>query len=316
MRIAVLGAGAVGSYFGGRLAQADRDVVFVARGKTLEALRSNGLHIESILGDVQLSNIEATDDVSALRAADIVLVAVKSHQLAEVADAIVPVLSDSALVLPLQNGIQSYEILSSALGTERVIHGFCRILSTIAAPGHVRHVGAEPTILCGELNPQISTRTDAIIKAFHEVYGITIAIQEDILRAIWEKFLFVAAFGTVGAAVRFPIGVLRSIPEARQLLRTSMQEVIAVGRAEGVLLPPDAEVQGLAEFEALPAAGTSSLQRDLAAGRPSELIGTIAPLLELAEAHHVSIPVNAALYAALLPSELKAQGKLQGESRL
>ncbi len=126
MRIAILGAGCVGGYFGGRLEQAGRDVVFIARGKTLEALRAHGLHIESILGDVHLDNIAATDDLNALRAADVVLTAVKAHQLAAVAEAMVPVLFDGALVLPLQNGIRSYEILSSALGSERVLHRLTR----------------------------------------------------------------------------------------------------------------------------------------------------------------------------------------------
>jgi len=312
MRIAVLGAGAVGAYFGGRLAQAARDVVFIARGKTLAALRADGLYIESILGDVHLGDIAATDDVSALRAADVVLVAVKAHQLAGVAEAIIPVLPDGALVLPLQNGIRSYEILSSALGSDRVLHGFCRILSAAVAPGHVHHVGAEPTILCGEIDTRTSARIDTILKAFHEVPGTTVVIPDDIRRAIWEKFLFVAALGTVGAAVRFPVGVLRSIPETRQLLETSMREIVAVGRAEGVLLPPDAEAQGMADIDTLPASATASMQRDLIAGRPSELSGQIAPLLELAEAHGVPTPVNASLYAALLPSELQTRGELQG----
>lgn len=316
MRIAVFGAGAVGAYFGGRLAQAARDVIFVARGKTLEALRAHGLRIESILGDVHLGNIAATDNLSALRTADLVLTAVKAHQLAAVAEVMVPVLPDGALVLPLQNGIRSYEILSSALGPERVLHGFCRILSTAVAPGHVRHVGAEPTVLSGEIDARKSPRIDTILRALHEVPGITVVIPDDIRRAIWEKFLFVAAFGAVGAAVRFPAGVLRSIPETRQLLEASMREIVAVGRAEGVLLPQDAEAQGMAEIDALPALAMASMQRDLIEGRLSELTGQIAPMLELAGAYCVPTPVNATLYATLLPSELKARGELQDESRL
>jgi 2-dehydropantoate 2-reductase len=316
VRIVVLGAGAVGLYFGGRLAQAQRDVTFIARGQTLEALRSRGLQLESMLGNAHIENITATDDLSILRTADIVVVAVKAHQLPEVAGSIAPVLRDGALILPLQNGIQSYDVLSSVLGPQRVIHGFCRVLSATVSPACVRHSGAEPTILCGEVDGSRSTRTEAVLESLAGVPGMTVIVSDDIRREIWEKFIFVAPLGSVGAVARFPAGVLRSIPETRRALQASMQEIIAVGRAEGVALPLDGDARGMADIDALPATATASMQRDLIAGRQSELTGQIAPLLRLAEEHGVPTPVNNVLYAALLPSELAARGELCDEPRL
>lgn len=313
MRIAILGTGAVGAYFGGRLSQAGRDVVFIARGKTLEALADRGLLVESTLGDVRLEAVEATDDLSVLRSADLVLVAVKSHQLPATAHAMAEELADHSLVVPLQNGIRSYETLSSALGPERVLCGLCRILSSVVAPGHVRHVGPDPTVLCGEEDQSRSPRIQTVIKALDGVPGMTLKIPGDIRRAIWQKFIFVGAFGLVGAAARFPAGVLRVVPETRGLLEVTMREIVAVGRAEGVSLPEGTEANGMAEIDVLPAAATASMQRDLMGGRPSELAGQFLPLFELARVHDILTPAIGTLYAALLPSELESRNELAGD---
>jgi 2-dehydropantoate 2-reductase len=306
MRIIVYGSGAVGGYFGGRLAQAGEDVWFIARGEHLHALETNGLAVESPKGDFHLERVRATDQVAQIEPADVILVCVKAWQVPDVAQAIAPVIGPRTTVVPLQNGVEAVDQLASVLGREHVLGGLCRIASQIVAPGHIRHLGIEPYIAFAELDGKPSPRCEQLRDAFQHA-GVLAEIPADITAAIWSKFLFIAAVSGVGAVARAPIGVIRSLPGTRQMLQGVMEEVQSVGQAHGVSLPPGSVEKTLAFIDSLPEATTASMQRDIASGRPSELGAQNGAVVRLGERYGIATPVNSFVYASLLPQELQAR---------
>ena len=306
MRIAVVGAGAVGGYFGGRLAEAGEDVVFLARGKHLDALRDTGLRIDSPKGDLVLSSVEATDQPSAVGVVDAVLVCVKAWQVPDVADAIRPMIGDATAILPLQNGVEASRQLSSAHGDGHALGGMCRIMSKVAGPAHVTHVAMEPFVALGELDNRPTDRVALLAQAFEKA-GIAVEIPADIHVSVWEKFVFIASFSGVGAVTRSPAGVMRSIPESCAMLEAAMNEIHAVARAHGVLLPDDTVNNTMAFLKDLPAEGTSSMQRDIMDGRPSELDAHNGAVVRLGKSAGVATPTHQFIYNALLPMETRAR---------
>jgi 2-dehydropantoate 2-reductase len=310
MRIAVFGSGAVGGYFGGRLAQAGEEVVFIARGAHLEALRSAGLRVDSPKGDLIIQPAQATDDPGQVGAVDAVLVGVKAWQVPQAAQAIRPMLGPDTCVAPLQNGVEAPAQLAAALGERHVLGGLCRIISMLAAPGHIRHVGGEPYVAFGELDNRPSPRAERLRQAFARASGLTVEIPPDIQAAMWEKFLFIAAFSGVGAVARAPAGILRSLPETRELLQEAMQEVWAVARARGVAVPEDLVEKTMAFVDGLPPGGTASMQRDIIEGRPSELAAQNGAVVRLGAEAGVATPVHGFILRSLWPLELRARGEL------
>jgi 2-dehydropantoate 2-reductase len=311
LRIAVFGAGAVGGYFGGRLAEAGEDVYFVARGSHLAALRADGLRVTSIAGDFAIRPVQVTDDPSELGRADVVLVGVKAWQLPEAADAIRPLVGDQTCILPLQNGIEAPDQLARVHGSGRVLGGLCRIIAYVDGPGHIRHAGAPPYVAFGELEGRNGARVEALRLAFARTRGITVEIPDDIRAAMWSKFVFIAALSGVGALVRAPIGVIRGQPETRALLQEALQEIYAVAGGFGVTLAPDLVATTLAYIDTMPADGTASMQRDVIQGRPSELEAQVGAVVRLGERAGVPVPLHHTIYAALLPLERKARGALE-----
>lgn len=307
MRIAVFGAGAVGGYFGGRLAQAGQSVVFIARGAQLEALRRDGLVVQSTSGDFSLRPVEATDAPSEAGRVDVVLVAVKAWQIREAGRAMLPMLGEASFVVPLQNGVEAHDQLADEVGRERVLGGLCRLISVLEGPGHIRHAGMTPRIEFGEHDGRQSARVDALRMAFDAAHGVSAAVPVDIAAAVWEKFLFIAPFSGVGAVTRAPAGVMRSVPETRGLLESAMHEVYELARARRIGVREDAVQHTLGFVDGLPADATASMQRDLLEGRPSELEYQNGAVVRLARQAAVPAPVNAFLYASLLPAELKAR---------
>jgi len=311
LRIAVFGVGGVGGYFGGRLAQAGQDVVWVARGATLEALRERGLAVASGRGDFHLPPpLRASAEPAKLGPVDAVLLAVKAWQLDEVTPGLRPLVAAGGFVLPLQNGIEAAEALADALGPERVVGGLCRIISEIESPGRIRHSGGEPSVTLGELDNAPSERTARLRDAFLAA-GVRAEIPPDIHAARWEKFLFIASASAVGAATRAPIGVVRSLPETRDLLIQAMEEVRALARARGVALDGAVLERTLEFVDRLPPHGTASMQRDLAAGRPSELEAQSGAVVRLGRQAGVPTPVHELLYRILLPQEQRARGAVE-----
>jgi 2-dehydropantoate 2-reductase len=307
VRIAIFGSGGVGGYFGGRLAQAGEDVVFIARGAHLTALRERGLRVASIAGDFALYPVHATDDPASVDPVDTVLLAVKAWQIPAAARAMVPLLGPTTFVVPLENGVEAPEELSAALGARHVLGGLCRIVAYVTRPGEIRHAAIAPYIAFGELDGTVSERVASLRRAFARTDGVTVEVPSDIRAAMWSKFLFITPVSGLGALTRVPVGVLRGTAETRQLLVEALHEVAALAAARGVALPADAVEQTLAFTDAMPADGTTSMQRDVMEGRPSELDAQVGAVVRLGARAGVAVPVHRFIYAALLPLERLAR---------
>jgi len=309
--IAVFGTGAVGGYFGGRLAQAGEDVQFIARGRHLAAIREHGLRVSSIDGDFVIHPARVTDDPSEVGGVDVVLVAVKAWQIPDATEAIRPLVGERTFVVPLQNGIEAPGQLADVLGARRVLGGLCRLLTFIEGPGHIRHSGVAPYIAFGELDGSRSARVESLRQAFARARGVTVEVPPDIRAAMWSKFVFIAAVGGIGAVTRAPVGVVRSQPESRRLLEQSLEEIYAVGIASGVALPVNAVADILAYIDTMPPDATASMQRDVMQGRPSELEAQVGAVVRLGDRLGVAVPLHRMIYAALLPLERRARGVLE-----
>ena len=302
MRIATIGAGAVGGYFGGRLGEAGNEVAFVARGETLGAIRDHGLRIDSPKGDLTLAPWRVTDDPADIGEVDLVVLGVKAWQVPEVAPSLSPLMGEGTCVLPLQNGVEAAGQLAAELGAGPVLGGLCRIISLQVAPGHVRHLGVEPSVDLGELDGPPTPRVERVRQAFAEA-GVSARAREDIQAAIWEKFLFICPVSGVGAVTGKTIGEFRADPEARPMVERAMREVVVVGAGHGVSLRDDIVERTLAFLDRLPPDGTASMQRDLLEGRPSELESQNGAVVRLGREVGVPTPVNLEIYERLLPIE-------------
>jgi 2-dehydropantoate 2-reductase len=307
MRIAVYGTGGAGGHFGARLAKAGQDVVFIARGDHLEAIRKNGLAVETDAGEILVRPANATDDPAQAGPVDVVLLGVKTWQVEDAARGMAPMLGPDTFVVPLQNGVEAAGELVGVLGPGRVVGGLCATFSWISAPGRIRSLGQVHSLRFGELDRRPSARTERLRETFERA-GVRATIPPDIHASLWEKFLFVVPFGGVGAVTRVPIGVLRALPETRRLLQRAMEEIHAVGRARGVALPDGAVEKGMAFLDGLDPSGTTSLHRDITTGRPSELEAWNGAVVRLGREAGVPTPTNEFLYAGLLPLERRARG--------
>jgi len=310
MKIAVFGAGAVGGYFGGRLAQAGEQVVFIARGKHLQAMRRYGLKVDSIKGDFTIQPVQATDNPADVGVVDVVIVGVKAWQVPEVAEAMGPMVGPQTFVVPLQNGIEAPGQLAEVLGAEHVLGGLCGLISFVVGPGHIQHAGIEPFVNFGELDNRPSERAEKLRRIFARS-GVTSEIPPNIQVAMWRKFLFIVSTSGMGAVTRSPIGVFRSLPQTRNMLEQVMQEVFDVAKARNVDLPEDIVTTTLAFIDGLPADGTASMQRDIMAGRPSELESQNGAVVRLGQEVNLATPLNAFIYRSLLPMELRARGQME-----
>ena len=302
MRIAIYGAGGVGGYFGGVLARTGHDVTLIARGAHLNAIRSHGLLLRTPGGDFR-AHPPATADPAETGPVDAVIVAVKSLHIPAVRAGIGPLLGPATLVVPLLNGVNAHEALLPAVGRERMGKGLTRIISEVAAPG----VGVDPYVALAEWDGSASPRAEALVAALVQA-GVDAEIPPDIDAALWHKFLFVCSLGGVCAVCRMPLGPVRANPASRDLLRRAMEEIAAIAAARGITLPPDAVGRALEIFDSFPPEGTSSLQRDIAAGIPSELDAWNGAAVRMGAESGVPTPVHSFIHAALLPSEMAARG--------
>lgn len=306
MKIAVFGTGGVGGYFGGRLAHAGEDVTFIARGEHLRAVKDKGLVVESSLGNFVVSPAKATEDVSEVGKVDLVIVGVKAWQVAEAARTMKPLVGPGTTVLPLQNGVDAVPQLVDELGTDKVIGGLCRIVSFVVAPGHIKHAGFTPSIVIGETDNRLTDRITQIEQLFKRA-GVEITIAADIQAALWAKFLFIASFSGVGAIANAPAGVLRSDPKRRSQILEAMEEIYSLAVSRGINLPLNSIDTAMAAVNALPEEATSSMQRDIAAGRPSELESQNGAVVRLARESGEEAPTHALIYETLRPLEQKAR---------
>ncbi len=307
MRIAIYGAGGVGGYFGGRLAQAGHDVTFIARGEHLKALRENGLKITSFKGDLHLPTVKATDLPHEIGQVDAVFVCVKAWLVNDIAPSILPMLAPHTVVIPLCNGVEAPEQLARVLGKDHVLGGLCHISALIAAPGVIRHAGIEPHIAFAPLTGQPSPTVVALLDAFLDC-GIKADIPADIQAAMWEKFLFIVSVSGLGAVTRVPSHIFRSIPQTRQMLQQAMHEVFQIARAQKIELVQNIVEKTLAFIDGMAPGVMASMQRDIMDNKPSELEAQTGTVVRLGLETGVSTPVNSFIYNALLPQEQKARG--------
>ena len=298
MKIAVMGTGGVGGYFGTRLALAGSDVAFIARGAHLAAMREHGLRVRSAGGDLHLATVHATDDPREIGPVDLVLFGVKLWDTSAAAEAIRPLLGPDTGVVSFQNGVVKDDILTETLGRRAVIGGVCYIAATIAEPGVIAHTGTMQRLVVGEYDGTRSARVEQFEAACRQA-GIDVEVSPDITRALWEKFVFLVAFSAVTSTTRRPIGAVRAHPQTRRLLAAAMQEVVDVGRAQGVALAPDFVADRLRFADQLPVTMTSSMANDLERGNRLEVPWLSGDVARRGAALGVATPVNATLFDVL-----------------
>lgn len=308
MKFAIFGTGGVGGYFGGRLAQAGEDVTFIARGNHLSVIQQTGLTVDSIHGDFVVNPVKATDLTQSVGTVDVVILAIKGWQLDEAILQIKPLIAENTVIIPLLNGIEHMEALINAFGREHVLGGVCRISAFIVDGGHIKHVGIDPFIAFGEWNGKNSERVSRLYDAFKNTSGITVEVSGNIELAMWEKYLLIAAFSGVGAVTRSPVGMFRSIPETRAMFRRALEEVVLVANSRGVGLAEGSVQSVMDRIDQTQPDTMASMQKDVLAGRPSELESQTGALVRMARAATVSVPTHEFIYASLLPMEKKARG--------
>lgn len=305
MKIAVMGSGGVGGYFGGRLAKAGYDVTFIARGAHLAAMRDRGLKIESQSDEMHVPRVKVTDDPAAVGPVDLVMFCVKLADTDAAARAIRPLFGTHTGIVSFQNGVQKDDILRREFGDAAVMGGVAYIATAIERPGVIKHTGTMQRLLFGEYDGTRSARAQALFDACKHA-GINAEMPEDIRRAIWEKFVFLVGLSGTTATVRLPIGRIRENAHSRAFLFDIIQEAVAVGRAHGVALPEDYAHTRLAFCDGLPAEMTSSMHHDLERGNPLEVEWLAGAVVTLGEAVGVATPANRAVRAILAPH---AQGR-------
>jgi 2-dehydropantoate 2-reductase len=307
MKIAIMGSGGVGGYFGARLATAGADVHFVARGAHLEAMRAQGLTIEGGPSPLHLSNVRATSDPSSIGTADFVLIAVKLWDTAAAIEQVRPIVGPQTTVISFQNGVLKEKYLGDAFGAARVMGGVGYVATTIDRPGVIRQTGPLQRLLFGELDGTISERGERLLQACLQG-GIAAQLSPDIRREIWEKFVFLVGLSGTTTTIRQPIGPIRENEQTRAFLLEVMREVVAVARAHGVDLPPDYAEQRLALADDVAYDMTSSMYHDLVRGNPLEVRWLSGGVVELGKAAGVPTPLNRAIADILA---LQAAGNRQ-----
>ncbi len=300
MRIAVIGAGGVGGYFGARLAQAGHDVAFVARGAHLAAIRERGLAIESARGNATIGGATATDDPATIAPCDVIMFCVKLWDVESAARQIAPLVAKGGVAIPFQNGLASPEVLTRTLGAARVLGGVAYIAATVRAPGVIAHTGTMARLRIGAFEGGPADRAAAFVDACTQA-GIETELSADIERALWEKFCFLSAFSGCTCLVRKPIGAVRGDPDIRRIFESAMREGWSVGRERGVALADDYVAQQLAASDALPENMNSSMLNDLLAGNRLEAPWLSGAVASMAAEAGLPAPVSATLFAAVKP---------------
>lgn len=307
MRIAVMAAGAVGGYFGARLAAAGHEVIFFARGAHREAIRTRGLTVESLLGDLHLRHAALADDPAQTAPVDIVLFAVKLWDLEQAAESLKPLIASATRVITFQNGVDALERLEPILGRDAIAPGLAQIAVVISEPGVIKHTSQFALMRFGrpdgEADPALRAFEDAATQA-----GLDAALSDNIERDLWVKFTFLAALAGLTAATRKPIGPLLRDPDTRALFFELMKEIVAVGRAKGVPLAQDLADERLAfAVNTLPEHMKASMAHDLERGNRLELDWLNGKVVELGRKLGVPTPANAAVYAVLKPYRMGGQ---------
>lgn len=308
MKILIMGTGGVGGYYGGLLAQHGNEVIFIARGAHLYAIRHEGLKVKSIHGDFIVSPANATDDPANVGPVDLILFCVKTYSTDDAAEAIRPAVGPQTVVMSLQNGIDAAERIGRVVDLEHVIGGATWLSSAVQESGVIKQISQFRRIAFGELTGGSSERIHSIYEVLNST-GITVEISEDIQRVLWTKLVFITAVSAVGALTRLPMGEYRAIPETRSLLSSLMQEVERLARAQGVNLD-DTVVEDWLEFIDNSAPHIKpSMQLDVESGHRTELESIVGVIGRKGRELGIPTPASDFAYAALLPIEMKARSE-------
>ena len=299
MRIAIVGSGGVGGYFGGRLAAAGSDVTFIARGAHLDALKTHGLTIHSPLGDVKLPRVNATDDTATVGAVDIVLFAVKLYDTAAATALLPPLIGQDTVIVPLQNGVDSVEVLTRTVGREHTAGGTAFVAAAISEPGVIRHT-ANDRLIFGELDGAPSARLEQLLEAGRAA-GFQARLSTTIDADIWAKFVYLSVFSGVTTVTRLPIGPIREHPDLMALCQAAGMETMAVARAKGIGLATKVYDDMLAGFQDLPPLVKSSMLVDLERGRPLELPWLSGAVVRIGTELDVATPTHRFIATVLAP---------------
>lgn len=306
MRIAVVGAGGVGGYFGAKLARAGESVVVLARGAHLDAIRRNGLRVRSAVDGEFTVKVDAVDSFAGQPPVDMALFCVKSFDTRSAAEMLRPVLGPDTGVVSLQNGVDNEAAIAEVLGPGRALGGAAFVFSTIESPGVIAHA-LLGRIVFGEMDGQVSARASELRDALARA-GVPVELTTDVQRVLWEKYLLISAQAGTTALTRVPIGVIRDTPETWQLYRRIVEELAAVARAAGVTLPADVVEAIMNGAARLAPTAYSSLHHDLMHGRRLELEALHGHAVRLGERLGVPTPTVFAVYAALKPHAAGSRG--------
>jgi 2-dehydropantoate 2-reductase len=298
MRIAAMAAGAVGAYFGGRLQAGGHDVAYIARRAHLEALRRDGLKIESVHGDLHLPKVNATPDPKEVGPVDVVLFAVKLWDTETAAELAKPLVGPNTRVITLQNGVDSYERVSAILGREQTCPGTAYIAAVLAGPGVMRHTSKFATMRVGRMDGKPDARLAAFVEAA-KAANIDIQPQDDMNRERWQKFIFLSSMAGVNCMTREPIGKVLADPDTRAFYKKLMQECLAVGQKAGAKVPDSWVDDRMTFSDNAPPGMKASMFHDLEAGNRLELDWLTGKVVSLGHQLGVPVPASEAVYAAV-----------------
>lgn len=305
MKIAIIGTGGVGGYFGGKMANTGFDVTFLARGEHLRAIKANGLIVKSILGDFKVDSVKATDNVQTIGFVDLIILAVKAWQVKEISSELKPIIKEDTIILPLQNGVLAAEELKEQIDQKNIIGGLCRIISKIESPGVINHFGITPTILFGEIDNSKTNRVQKIKELFDKS-GINSNVSNDITSDLWKKIIAICVSGLM-AVSKTTYGELRELKETRQIMIDLLTEIYQLSQKIGIRIESDFLDKTISFIDSFPYDSTSSLTRDVWEGKPSEIEYQNGTVVRLGKKYGVDTPVNKFVYNCILPMELKVR---------
>lgn len=308
MKIAVIGAGGVGGYFGGRLARANLDVTFLARGEHLREIQQNGLRVKSVNGDFIIDNARATDSIQEIGFADIIILAIKAWQVREISRELASIVKKNTIFLPLQNGVLTAEELAENIPSANIIGGLCKIISKVESPGVINHFALDPVVIFGEFDSRGTERAE-LLKSVFDRAGVNAIISDDITADLWKKFIAICVSGLL-AVTKTNYGELRELKETRQLMTELIREIFTLSQRLKINIEPEFPDRLISLIDTYPYQTTSSLTRDVWEGRPSEIEYQNGTVVRLGEKYGVATPVNRFVYNCILPMEIKARKKI------
>ncbi len=301
MNIVVIGAGGIGGYFGGRIANAGYNVTFIARGKQLEAIKNKGLQVKSTKGDF-IIHPKVTDNINDIKNTDLIILGVKSWQVEEVTKQIKPIVTDLTMVLPLQNGADNVDKLLAQLDKKNVLAGLCKIVSKVEAPGIINHFAFEPEVIFGENDNSITERIKKVKVVFDKA-GFKNKIAEDIHKSIWRKFLFITMVSGIASLTRVVFGEMLKDKNIENIILDTANEIKKIANAKGINITDGDINYAIDMYKSSEYYTTASMQRDIMEGKPSELENFNGYIVKQGKFLGIPTPVNAFIYECLLPQE-------------